>query len=127
VFTDIAADANVTDPDKTGRQLLMLRDGAMVDGYVGESQEISGSAPFGWHRDFADARQRLRDWVATSGTCLDRDRPTRHTTWPGEPATVTVEDVPITDRDKDFVQLVEDDVGRRRRAEDNFHARGSLE
>jgi single-stranded DNA-binding protein len=23
-----------------------------------------GSAPFGWHRDFADARQRLHDWVA---------------------------------------------------------------
>ena len=46
--------------------------------------EQNGSAPLGWHRDFADARQRLRDWVATSGTRLDRDRPTRQTTWPGE-------------------------------------------
>ena len=41
-------------------------------------------APLGWHRDFADARQRLRDWVAASGTRLDRDRPTRQTAWPGE-------------------------------------------
>lgn len=39
--------------------------------------EQDGSAPFGWHRDFADARQRLREWVAASGTRLDRDRPTR--------------------------------------------------
>src|SRR5690625_7044787 len=44
----------------------------------------NGSAPIGWHRDFADARQRLRDWVAASGTRLDRDRPTRQTIWPGE-------------------------------------------
>src|SRR5690625_7817495 len=44
----------------------------------------NGSAPIGWHRDFADARQRLRDWVAASGTRLDRDRPTRQTIWAGE-------------------------------------------
>src|SRR3546814_7097678 len=44
----------------------------------------NGSAPLGWHRDFADARLRLRDWVATCGTRLDRDRPTRQATWPGE-------------------------------------------
>jgi hypothetical protein len=25
--------------------------------------EQNGSAPLGWHRDFADARARLRDWV----------------------------------------------------------------
>ena len=42
--------------------------------------EQNGSAPLGWHRDFANARQRLRDWVAASGTRLDRDRPTRQTT-----------------------------------------------
>jgi len=35
------------------------------------------SAPFGWHRDFADARQRFSGWVAMSGTRLERDRPTR--------------------------------------------------
>ncbi len=38
-----------------------------------------GSAPLGWHRDFADARQHLRDWVAVSRTRLERDRPTRQT------------------------------------------------
>src|SRR5690625_2474528 len=46
--------------------------------------EQDGSAPFGWHRDFADARGRLRDWVAASGTRRDRDRPTRQTPWPGD-------------------------------------------
>ena len=29
-------------------------------------EEQHGSAPFGWHRDFAEARERLHDWVATS-------------------------------------------------------------
>jgi hypothetical protein len=33
--------------------------------------EQNGSAPLGWHRDFADARERLRDWVAACGTRLD--------------------------------------------------------
>jgi hypothetical protein len=48
--------------------------------------EQNGSAPLGWHRDFADARAALRDWVAACGTRLDRDRPekTRQTVWPGE-------------------------------------------
>ncbi len=46
--------------------------------------EQNGSAPIGWHRDFALARARLRDWVAASGTRLDRDRPSRQTAWPGE-------------------------------------------
>ena len=81
-----------------------------------------GSAPLGWHRDFADARQRLHDWVATSGTRLDRDRPTRQTAWPGEPPTDTVEDVMITDRDDDFVRFVIDDVARRRAARIAFES-----
>lgn len=81
-----------------------------------------GSAPFGWHRDFADARQRLRDWVATSGTRMDRDRPTRQTFWPGEEPTDRFEDSPINDRDKDFAQLVEEDVRQRRRVEDEFRS-----
>lgn len=51
--------------------------------------EQDGSAPLGWHRDFADARQRLRDWVTVSGTRLDRDRPTRQTVWPGKTAPST--------------------------------------
>ncbi|WP_105034147.1 hypothetical protein [Cryobacterium aureum] len=85
-----------------------------------------GSAPLGWHRDFADARQRLRDWVAVSGTRLERDRPTRQTAWPGEPPAGTVEDVVIGDRDEDFVQFVVDDVARRREAEATICARPDL-
>ncbi len=84
--------------------------------------EQNGSAPLGWHRDFADARGRLRDWVATCGTRLDRDRPTRQTTWPGERPAAPVEDTIITDRDADFVQWVLDDVAARRQAEDDFYA-----
>ncbi len=81
-----------------------------------------GSAPFGWHRDFADARQRLHDWVATSGTRLERDRPTRQTAWPGEPPAGAVEDIVISDREEDFVQFVLADVAKRREAETEFYA-----
>ncbi|MCH6470785.1 DUF4913 domain-containing protein [Sinomonas terrae] len=82
--------------------------------------EQNGSAPLGWHRDFADARQRLRDWVTVSGTRLDRDRPTRQTAWPGEEHATPFEDTTITNRDEDFVQFVLDDVRGRRDAEDEF-------
>lgn len=81
-----------------------------------------GSAPFGWHRDFAEARQRLRDWVTASGTRLDRDRPTRQTVWPGEERTVDIVEQAITDRDADFVQFVLEQVEARRAAEDAFYA-----
>ena len=81
-----------------------------------------GSAPFGWHRDFADARQRLRDWVATSGTRLERDRATRQTMWPGEAAANSVPDNSISDREEDFVQFVVGDVALRRAAEATFRA-----
>ena len=47
-------------------------------------EEQHGSAPLGWHRDFAEARERLHDWVAACGSRLDRDRATRQTAWPGE-------------------------------------------
>jgi len=77
-----------------------------------------GSAPFGWHRDFADARNRLHDWVATSGTRLERDRPTRQTAWPGEPPGDPVEEIEITNRNDDFIGFVIDDVERRRAGED---------
>lgn len=80
-----------------------------------------GSAPFGWHRDFADARQRLHDWVATSGTRLERDRSTRQTIWPGEPAADAVEDNLISDRDEDFVLFVMRDIDKRREAESKFN------
>ena len=77
--------------------------------------EQHGSAPLGWHRDFADTRERLRDWVATCGTNLGRDRPTRQTNWPGEPPDdMTTGEVAITDRRDDFHRFVTDDVNARR-------------
>ena len=81
-----------------------------------------GSAPIGRHRDFADARHRLRDWVAISGTRLEWDRPTRQTAWPGEPPADVVEDIVIGDRYEDFVQFVVEDVTHRREAEAAFCA-----
>jgi hypothetical protein len=80
------------------------------------------SAPIGWHRDFADARQRLHDWVTNCGTRLDRDRTTRQTSWPGEDPADAVEDVLITDRDKDFIDFVTADVAMRDAAEQAFYA-----
>ena len=82
-----------------------------------------GSAPFGWHRDFADARQRLHDWVATSGTRLDRDRPTRQIAWPGEAAAEAVEEIKIEDRDDHFARFVVADIARRRQVEVEFQTR----
>ena len=77
--------------------------------------EQHGSAPLGWHRDFADARERLRDWVATCGTNLGRDRPTRQTIWPGEPPDGTTNDeAAITNRRDDFLRFVSADVNARR-------------
>lgn len=68
-----------------------------------------------------DARQRLRDWVAASGTRLDRDRPTRQTTWPGEEPAPHVEDIVIEDRDDEFTDFVLAEVNVRRAQEDEFY------
>lgn len=83
--------------------------------------EQNGSAPLGWHRDFAGARQRLRDWVTASGTRLDRDRPTRQTTWPGEVPAEPVEETAIANRDADFMEFVIADVNRRREAAEEWN------
>ncbi|WP_447925368.1 hypothetical protein [Georgenia muralis] len=74
----------------------------------------SGSGPIAWHADFADARERLRDWVSISGTRLDRDRATRATTWPGEPTAARGEEQPITDRKGDFEAFLAADLDARR-------------
>jgi hypothetical protein len=73
-------------------------------------------------RDFADARNRLREWVSMIGTRLDRDRPTRQTVWPGEEPASPIEDTIITNREQDFVAFVLEDVKRRAKAEDDFYA-----
>ncbi|MHB1858753.1 MAG: hypothetical protein ACYCUM_01375, partial [Solirubrobacteraceae bacterium] len=75
------------------------------------------SAPIGWLADFHSAQARLREWVALSGTRLDRDRPTRLTSWPGEDAEPAATETPIVDRDHEFSAFVIADVTRRREAE----------
>lgn len=82
--------------------------------------EAKGSAPLVWHRDFADARQRLRDWISASGTRLDTDRPTRQTDWPGETPSEPVEDTTIRNREADFVEFIHADVQTRQHEEDLF-------
>ena len=84
--------------------------------------EGSPSGPITWHRDFADARNRLREWVSTSGTRLDRDRPTRQTAWPGEEPTEAAPEVVVEDREADFVQFVLEGVEARRRIEERVRA-----
>ncbi len=56
MFAGIAAAAQVPDPDKTARQLLMLRDGAMVGGYLGEPDEISDTLQAAYLDALAAAR-----------------------------------------------------------------------
>ncbi|MGH3975148.1 MAG: hypothetical protein ACRDS9_17740 [Pseudonocardiaceae bacterium] len=80
--------------------------------------EAPPSAPLAWHREFAEARQRLRDWVSACGAKLDRDRPTRQVTWPGEPPAASPVDQAIDNRDADFNEFVRDDLAARRRLED---------
>ena len=82
------------------------------------NSEGTPSGPTGWHRDFAEARHRLREWVSTAGCRLDRDRPTRQTTWPGEGPRESGPEVEIVDRYADFVQFVMADVAARRRIEE---------
>lgn len=84
--------------------------------------EGSPAGPIGWLRDFADARNRLREWVSTAGSRLDRDRPTRRTTWPGEPLVEPGGEVEIVDRHADFVTFVLDDVAARRHVKDQVRA-----
>lgn len=79
--------------------------------------EGSPSGPHAWHRDFLDARNRLREWVSLSGTRLDRDRPTRQTAWPGEAPYEPAPEVEIHDRRADFLLFVQEDVAARRAVE----------
>lgn len=77
------------------------------------------AGPLAWHREFAEARHRLRDWVATCGTKVDRDRPTRQTPWPGEGPAASVSEQSVEDRSADFDDFVRDDLDHRKRLEDD--------
>lgn len=80
-------------------------------------ESASPSAPMTWMRDFAEARNRLRDWVSICGTRLDRDRPTRQTTWPSEPDTTAAGEAPVIDRRRDFEDFVREDLRHRPRSD----------
>lgn len=41
VFVSIAADAEASDPQSVGRQLMLLRDGAMVSGYLNDATTLA--------------------------------------------------------------------------------------
>ena len=86
------------------------------------NSEGTPSGPLGWHRDFHEAKNRLREWVSLSGTRIDRDRPTRQTTWPGEPLREAGAEVEITDRWADFRLFVQEDVAARRAIEEQVRA-----
>lgn len=77
------------------------------------SPDAPPSAPLSWHHDFATTRGRLREWVSACGTRIDRDRPTRHTIWPGEPTVAGGPEVAITDRERDFREFLDEDSLRR--------------
>ncbi|ARJ06548.1 TetR family transcriptional regulator [Cnuibacter physcomitrellae] len=47
-FASIAADAGVPDPEATARQLMILRDGAMVNGYLGDPETVADSLGAGF-------------------------------------------------------------------------------
>lgn len=80
--------------------------------------DAPAAAPLAWHREFAESRSRLRDWVATCGSKLDRDRPTRQATWPGEGPAASPMEHPIENRSTDFEAFVVDDLTKRRQLED---------
>lgn len=84
--------------------------------------EQAATGPLAWHKEFASARTRLRDWVAISGTRHDSDRPTRQAAWPGEPPQEFIEDEVILNRDQDFLDFVAADAAERMQIEDEAMA-----
>lgn len=75
--------------------------------------QAAAGAPLDWDQKFHLARERLRSAVSASGTRLDRDRPTRQTTWPGDQPDDDPVETPITNRRDDFEAFVRADVERR--------------
>ncbi len=57
----------------------------------------------------------------TSGSGLDRNRPTQQTDRPRESAADPNQEVTITNREADFAEWVQRDLARRQEAEGPFH------
>ncbi len=60
-FARIAAEAGVADPDATAGQLMMLRDGAMVAGYLGDPDEVAETLRSACTSAIASGRQATDD------------------------------------------------------------------
>lgn len=84
--------------------------------------EQAGTGPLAWHKEFTASRARLREWVSICGTRIDTDRPSRHTSWPGEPPQEPIEDEVVPDRNADFIDFVAADAAARQAIEDAFLA-----
>lgn len=57
-FADIAAEAGATDVARTAEQLMMLRDGAMVGGYLGAPDQVAGALQDAFDSVLADIARR---------------------------------------------------------------------
>ena len=110
-------------------------DGPLDDGAIPNVDIPEPPHPINWNlltaNDLEQELLELNRWVdwlrhthglPASVIPLDRDRPTRQTTWPGEGSEEHAEETVITDRDTDFVQYVLDQVEAREKAEDAFYA-----
>lgn len=56
-FADIAIEAGARDSGATARQLMILRDGAMVNGYLGEPESVAASLSAGFDSVIATANR----------------------------------------------------------------------
>ena len=59
MFATIAADAGVRDADATAGQLLILRDGAMVNGYLSDPDTISQRLQLAYRAIIAAGNQQV--------------------------------------------------------------------
>ncbi len=80
---------------------------------VAYDPQRDAGGPLQWHRQYDDARTRVREWTATAGCKRDLHRPTRITAWPGEPDQPETSEERITDRHASFRAHVRRDVQSR--------------
>jgi hypothetical protein len=87
--------------------------------------EQHASAPFGWIRDLAEWKIRMRQVVGELGCRIGSCRPQSHVAWPGEPEDNDdghqPPEVNLADRYDDFVTYLWWDVARRRSIEARYY------